>query len=82
MASLAPARAWVRVACAVVAMGLGAVLLAGCASAAAPAGASSALNVGTTVFAPATAPRVPPVAGKLVGGGKLSLGRIAVTWWS
>ena len=87
MASLVPAHAWVRVVPVVVAMGLGAVLLAGCASAAAPAGASPALNVGTTVFAPATAPRVPPVAGKLVGGGKLSLGAyrghvVVVNFWA
>jgi thiol-disulfide isomerase/thioredoxin len=72
MMSFALARAWVRVASAVVAVGLGAVLLVACGSSAAPAG-SSALNVGTTVFSLAAAQRVPPVAGKLVGGGKLSL---------
>ena len=53
-------------------LGLGALLLAACSPAAAPAG-SSALGVGMTVFSPASAPQVPPVAGDLVGGGKLSL---------
>ena len=54
------------------AVGLGVILLSACSSAAAPAG-SSALNLGMTVFTAASAPRVPPVAGSLVGGGKLSL---------
>jgi thiol-disulfide isomerase/thioredoxin len=67
MTSFASARAWVAV-------GLGAVWLAACGSAAAPAGSAAALNVGTTVFSLAAAPRVPPVAGNLVGRGKLSLG--------
>jgi thiol-disulfide isomerase/thioredoxin len=71
MAFLAPVRARVCAA-SVAAVGLGALLLTSCTSSAAPAGAS-ALNVGTTVFAAATAPRVPVVAGKLVGGGRLSL---------
>ena len=54
-------------------LGLGVLLLTACSSAASPAGGSSALSLGMTVFGPASAPRVPPVAGNLVGGGKLSL---------
>ena len=70
-----------------VAVGLGAVLLAACESSGAPAGSSSSLNVGTTVFPLAAAPRVPPVAGNLVGGGKLSLGAyrghvVVVNFWA
>src|SRR5689334_21393127 len=72
MASFVPARAQVCAAF-VAAVGLGALLLTACASSAAPAGAPPALNVGTTVFAAATAPRVPLVLGQLVGGGRLSL---------
>jgi thiol-disulfide isomerase/thioredoxin len=72
MASFVPARAR-GCAASVAAVGLGALVLAACGSSAAPAGASPALSVGTTVFAAATAPRVPSVAGKLVGGGRLSL---------
>jgi thiol-disulfide isomerase/thioredoxin len=72
LASIIPARARVRVASTVAAMGLGALLLTACSSAPASAG-SSAPNVGMTVFTPASAPRVPSVAGNLVGGGKLSL---------
>ena len=65
-------------------LGLGA-LLAACSPAAAPAG-SSALGVGMTVFSPASAPQVPPVAGDLVGGGKLSLAAyrghvVVVNFW-
>lgn len=58
----------------VAAVGLGALLLGACTSSAAPSGASPTLNVGTTVFPAAAAPRVPVVAGKLVDGGRLSLG--------
>ena len=66
-------------------LGLGALLLAACSPAAAPAG-SSALGVGMTVFSPASAPQVPPVAGDLVGGGKLSLAAyrghvVVVNFW-
>jgi thiol-disulfide isomerase/thioredoxin len=79
LASIAAVRCGVGVA-AMAAMALGAVLLAACSSAGAPA--SSTLNLGTTVFPAAGAPRVPPVAGHLVGGGELSLaayrGRVVV----
>jgi peroxiredoxin len=70
LASVVPARA--RIPGTVLGLGLAALLLAGCSPAAAPAG-SSALSVGMTVFSLASAPQVPPVAGHLVGGGKLSL---------
>jgi thiol-disulfide isomerase/thioredoxin len=70
LASVVPARA--RIPGAVLGLGLGALLLAACSPAAAPAG-SPAPGVGMTVFSPASAPQVPPVAGDLVGGGKLSL---------
>jgi peroxiredoxin len=86
MAPFVPARARVGVVCAAAALGLGPVMLAACTSGAAPAGAS-ALNVGTTVFAPATAPHVPPVTGNLAGGGKLSLATyrghvVVVNFWA
>lgn len=65
-------------------LGLGA-LLAACSPAAAPAG-SSALDVGMTVFSPASAPQVPQMAGDLVGGGRLSLAAyrghvVVVNFW-
>ena len=87
MASFVSARAWIPVVFAAAALGLGAALLAAYTSATAPDGASPALNVGMTVFAPATAPHVPPVAGKLVGGGKLSLAAyrghvVVVNFWA
>jgi peroxiredoxin len=51
----------------------GALLAAGCSSASPPAGTTSPLNPGTTVFTAATAPQAPRVSGELLGGGKLSL---------
>ncbi|HUZ22763.1 MAG TPA: TlpA disulfide reductase family protein [Streptosporangiaceae bacterium] len=51
----------------------GALLAAGCSSSSPPAGTTSLLNPGTTVFTAATAPHVPRVSGELLGGGKLSL---------
>jgi thiol-disulfide isomerase/thioredoxin len=83
LASVVPARA--RILGAVLGLGLGALLLAACSPAAAPAG-SPAPGVGMTVFSPASAPQVPPVAGDLVGGGKLSLAAyrghvVVVNFW-
>ena len=51
----------------------GALLAAGCTSAGEPAGTTSPLNPGTTVFTGASAPRVPRVSGDLLSGGKVSL---------
>ena len=63
----------VRVAPAVAVAVAGALLAAGCSSSSPPAGTTSLLNPGTTVFTAATAPHVPQVSGELLGGGKLSL---------
>lgn len=82
-ASEGSARSRLRMA---LAAALGMLLLAACSSSA-PAGASSALRLGLTVFTPASAPRVPSVAGKLVGGGRLSLAAygghvVVVNFWA
>ena len=51
---------------------IGALLLAGC-SPGTSAGTSATLSVGTTTYAPATAPQVPRVTGTLLDGAKLRL---------